>query len=260
MQLVLRNADSKIRTTFTGPDGEVATPTSPKVTIVRDSDGETIADAASATVESGGVASYTISAEDIPEVDRLTVAWSAADASAPNDVVEVVGGFLCSLEAIDPDADPSDSRRLREQAELWLEDACGVAFRPRYERETIDARGSTSLLLSRPLVSAVLSASDDGTAIDVDDLTVGEVVSQPSCFTGLVDIAYAHGYAAPPEPIKRAVIKLAQFASSGDSDRVTRFAEDDQQFWLTVGGVGGAATSIPEVNAAIEAYGFASVA
>ena len=85
-------------------------------------------------------------------------------------------------------------------------------------------------------------------------------VSQPSCFTGLVDIAYAHGYAAPPEPIKRAVIKLAQFASSGDSDRVTRFAEDDQQFWLTVGGVGGAATSIPEVNAAIEAYGFASVA
>lgn len=257
MQLVLRNADSKIRATFTGPDGEATAPTSPTVTITRDSDGEVIADAESATLVSAGVVSYTIPAADIPDVDLLHVSWSGTGASAPDDEVEVVGGFLCSLEEIDDDA--QTARRLREQAEQWLEDACGVAFRPRYKREVLSAMPPVlDLLLSRPLVRSITSITQDDVAVDLDDVTVGETVYRDAGWYGSVEVVYEHGYTTPPEPIRRAVVKLAQFASTGGDNRISRFREDDQEVWLAVPGVSGE-TGIPEVDSAIDQYRFYAV-
>lgn len=259
MQLVLRGADSKIRATFTDPDGAASIPTNPKVTITRDSDGAAIVTAASCTDETEGVVGYTISGDDIPEVDLLTASWTADDASAPDSEVEVVGGFLCSLEAINPDGTASSNRRLREQAELWIEDACGCAFRPRYKRDTVITGGTYDLLPERPFPQELFSLTIDGTDVDLADVTVDGIISRTAGFCGTVSYAYSHGFKSPPEAISRATIKLAQWAASGSSDRITRFSEDQQEFYLTVGGVGGALTSVPEVNAAIEQYRIATV-
>lgn len=252
MQLVLRGSAMNIRTTFQDADGAATAPTNPTVTIVRDSDGETIEDDSAATVEGNG-ARFTLNASDIPEVDLLRVSWSATGGTAPDQLVGVVGGFHCALEEISDDGESTDLRALREQAEDWIERSCGIAFRPAYYREQLEV-DSASVLLSRPLATEVLSATIDGDEVDV---TLGAgLATLDRC--GTLDIAYVHGYESTPEAVRRATAKLAQHISAGGDNRISRFREDDQEVWLAMPGVTGE-TGIPEVDAVIERYGIPSV-
>lgn len=249
MQLILRSSAAKIRATFTGPDGEAVVPTNPTVTITRDSDGVEIATTAAATSEGGGVVSYTLDSADAPDVDLLHASWSANDAGAPDADVGVVGGFLCSLEAIAEVIQAGGGqwsvemlRAKREQAERKLEDACGVAFRPTYARETITGR---RLSRRRPL--RVLSVDGEASVLSFD---LGGTLSSYTDGT----VAYVHGYPAPPEPISRACVKLAaHYIEGAGDDRINRFREDDQEVWLSMPGAGGE-TGIPEVDQAIRSY------
>lgn len=254
MQLALRGSAANIRIDYIDGDGAATAPTSPTVTIVRDSDGETIEDGSAATVDGNG-ARFTLNPATIAEVDLLRVGWGGTGATAPDQLVGVVGGFLCSLEAISGD----DPRSVREQAEEWIEHSCGCAFRPRYHRERLPACEG-SLLLSRPLVSEVLAATIDGEAIDLDGLTVeANGVARSEGWRGTVDIAYVHGHLECPEPISRAAATLAQhIAEGGDANRISRFREDDQEIFFTLPGPGHA-TGLPDVDTAIDVYRFPSV-
>lgn len=250
MQLVLRGSAANIRTDYIDGDGDATAPASPTVTIVRDSDGETIEDGSAATVDGDG-ARFTLDPATIAEVDLLRVGWGGVGATAPDQLVGVVGGFLCSLEAISGD----DARAVREQAEEWIEHSCGCAFRPSYRREQIRV-SSREVLPSQPLVTEILSAAIDDIEVDVD-LTDG-AVTLPYATCGLLDVAYVHGYEVTPEPIRRAVVKLAEHIAAGGDNRISRFREDSQEVWLAMPGVTGE-TGIPEVDTAISQYRFRSI-
>lgn len=265
MQLILKNSAAKIRATFTGADGEATEPTNPVVTITRNSDGEEIVTAQAATVEEDaavGVVSYTLDPDDIPTVDLLTVEWSSDDASTADTRVGVVGGFLCSLEELDAAVATTlttlELRELREEVEEKLETACNVAFRPSYARETLAGDGTNTLLLSHRRPTAILSATIDGEDVSADlTLSSGGVVVHGGHFlaTDELDIAYSHGWPVAPSPVNRAAVKLAPAFDSGGDDRVNRFREDDQEFFLTVAS-GTRSTGIPEVDRVIRDYGY----
>lgn len=267
MQSVLKGSAGKIRAVFTDSDGAAASPTAPKVTITRDSDGAAVATAAAATNEGGGVVSFTLTAGSVADVDLLHVAWSASAGSAAAAEVAVVDGFLCSLEDISLRLEanvvppPADLRALREVAERRIEDACGVAFRPSYRRERMVGDGAPSLLLSSPRPTRIISASiDGGDDIAADTQLDGGAAIYAAGWTSgaTVDIAYAHGYATPPEPISRATIALARHLVLEDPsnvfDRATSYTTEEATYSLVTPGVRGMETPIPEVNAVINAY------
>lgn len=265
MQLVQVKTPGRIRASFVGGDGESVAPSDPKVTIVRDSDGATIADDANATTD-GAAAAFALDPATIPTVDLLTATFTDESGATVEVQVAIVGGFLCSLEAIETasgESDPLVLRTMREQAERKLEDSCNVAFRPRYTRETLNGDDTSELLLSRPRPLTILSATLDGVDILSQlSLASGGTVCRSATFPAgsELDIAYAHGWPSCPDPMSRAAVKLASVLAPGSGDdRISRFREDDQEVWLTTAGVDGAATSIPEVNAAIEDYRYTVV-
>lgn len=272
MQAVLTGSDAKIRNTFTDADGAATVPTSPKVTIVRDSDGKSIETAQAATSEGSGVVSFTLDGEDIPSVDLLTATWSAGVGFAPVTEVAVVGGFMCSLEAIAEQIEagggentPASAglRALREKAEERLEHICGVAFRPSYVRETRYLVGVETLLLKRPRATEVLSVTLDGTDISEEVTLEDGCLRREDCgaMTGLLNIAYVHGWESCPDDMSVACAQLAAaYNESSSTAGISRFREDDQEFWLTVPGASGAETNLPDVNAAIQAYRYIQVA
>lgn len=282
MEQALRDTRAKIRVTLTGADGAAVAADSgwPKVTITRDSDGTAIITDAATIAETGtGAYSYTLTPAQIPDVEKLTATWSATIGTATGHSfvteVEVVGGYLCTLEAIDTAtavATTTDTLRdARRWAETVIEDACGVAFRPRYARETLDGPGGTDLLLSRRRPLALRSVTIGGTALTSTELAAiemtrgGKLYRSAGWGTGRegIDVVYEHGYKTPPARISRACVRLARsYLSEAPSDydeRATRVDTDAASYSLITAGVRGAHTSIPEVNQAINEYSVLSV-
>lgn len=267
MQTVLKGSASKIRAVFTGADGEAVAPTSPKVTIIRDSDGVEIATNDAATHDGDGVVSYALTPAEIAEVDLLHASWSATGSYAAPCDIGVVGGFLCSIEEISsvitttPAPSAKTIRGLREAAERRIEDACGVAFRPTYRRERLWGDGATGLLLAERRPSEILSAKIDGGDELSADVTIeaGQIVYEGGWPAGSqVDVSYIHGFTTPPDPISRATVALARYLVLEDPsnvfDRATSYTTEEATYSLVTPGVRGAETPIPEVNAVIDAY------
>lgn len=268
--MILRNTSATISATLSVDGTETdPSPDSATVTVIRDDGTELVAETAAADGGTG-VFTYQLSPSETAQVDVLRAAWKMTVAGQEQTLATfhpIVGGYLCPLAAISEAVvaaggsapDVEDLRRRRDEAERALEDACGVAFRPSYAREILRGDGRADLLLHRPQARTILATSFAGEALDLDELElVGDVVRRSAGWTrdAIVSIAYEHGYSSPPEPITRAAVALAAFYFENSTDRVSRFREDDQEVWLTVGGIGNAETSIPEVNQAIRAYGF----
>lgn len=277
---VLRDTQAQIRVTLTNTEGAAADATgTPTVTIVRDSTGATVVSGAGATDVTGtGVYAYTLLPSQIPEVDILEATWSATVEGQSQQFVtqvEVVGGWLCSLEDIKGSLPVSmqttTNRELseaREWAEDLLEQACGVAFRPRYGKETVDGTASADLLLSTPAALKVLSASVGGEAIatgEVSPQLTGSLYREAGWARGRenVTVAYVHGFSSPPAPVRRAAVKLARAYLIEDpsnlNERATSISTEEATYSLVTAGVRSARTSIPEVNQVIEEYGFVSI-
>lgn len=281
MQLVPRQAAGKIRTTVTDADGAATAPTTPTVTIVRDSDGTEIVSAAAATDENGGVISYTLDPSDLPTVDLLTATWQGTvggNAFTITTEVGVVGAFLCSLEEIDAavkDLRPSsilttlDLREAREVAEGFLEDRCNVALRPRYARDVHELGGGSlkALLLRKPLPRKILSATIDGEDVTSEvKLLPGGIVYRKSRWTKNVEIqiTYEHGHSTPPVDSARATSRLARHILQADvrnyDERATRIETDEAAYgFLITAGERGAPTSLPLVNEYIVANRYPTV-
>ena len=93
---------------------------------------------------------YNLTTTHTALLDTLKITWTSTLKGTLVSYVEVAGGFLFSisqaraLKPLDnvtnyPTAVLKDMRITVEQA---LEDACGVAFVPRYERETVNGDGT----------------------------------------------------------------------------------------------------------------------
>lgn len=274
MQRVLRDTGAEIEFLVTDAAGEGAQATgTPTVSLMRDSDGVTVTPS-SVTHDEDGRYTATLAPTDIPEVDVLSGFATATVDSVANQKfpvnVEVVGGYLCSLKAIAgevPDKTAAEYRAAREWAEDTLEQACGVAFRPRYRRVSLDGPGTGTLFAPDPRPTALLSASITGTdltndeidAVTIRDAGVFERVGFWAAGDGNVALTYVHGHPVPPAPVRRAAVKLAAYFLTNDPsdyfDRATSLStEDGATYSLVTPGVRGASTPIPEVNQVIEEF------
>ncbi len=247
------------------------TPDAATVTITRD-DGTVLVNAAAATEAGAGIVTYTLTPAQTALLDTLTVSWTATfggQSQAFTDVVEVVGGFLFSISearALKPldntqytIAQIINTRTLVEEA---LEDACGVAFVPRYRRETVSGDGGATVVLSRPRVTAVRSVKHDGVAI-TDLATVvpssSGIPYYPSGWTrgyGNYEVAYEHGYPYPPAGATQAALLLAKryLVQGPIDDRATSMSSEDGVINLSTPGLRGARFGLPTADAFVSAY------
>jgi hypothetical protein len=252
----------------TNPVPDLAT-----VHITRD-DGTDVVPAGTSATEAGtGVVTYTLTPVHTALLDVLTVTWTATIgglAQTFTSQVEIVGGFLFTIAearalsalantTVYPTAAIVEARTL---VEMSLEDACGVAFVPRYHREIVSGRGASTILLSRPRVRALRSVNLDGAAIT--DLAT--IVPDPSGVayypTGWTrgfrnyEVAYEHGYDYPPPMATLAALTWAKaiLVKGPIDDRTTAFTTEDGTFSMSTPGMRGNYAGIPVVDAFIQQY------
>lgn len=272
--MVLRGSATTIKALCTGADGEPLKTKAATVTIVRDSDGETVVSGASAgTTSTAGVASYTLAAQS--QLDRLKATWTC-EGNTFRTVEEIVGLRLCSLEAVSEDVTESLSNErkqvARDIAERFLEDECGVAFRPSYAHVYLDGSGSTDLYLPHPMASSVRSVTVGETELSEEELKAlklydeGVLYREEGWPSGRrnVEVIYEHGFDDPPPGARRCAALLARhFATkrlSNLEDRSSRYETAEAVYTLIQPGLRGNLTSLPEVNAFIQSWQFPEVA
>jgi hypothetical protein len=274
MQRIVQGLSATLSHTFY-VDG-IATDPSPdaaSVTITRD-DGIELVTAGVAVNAGVGVASYTLTPLHTVELDVLTVAWTATvggQSQVFTDIVEVVGGNLFTIaqaRALSPLNDTTkyptaaivDARTMVESS---LEDACGVAFVPRYDRRVFSGWGTSTLLLP-PRTRRIRSVSVAGVPLGAPAVSTmllmptGELY-YPSAFgrgVANLEIAFEHGYDYPPPRVSQAALLWCKnFLVKGPvDDRMTSIVSEDGTFALSTPGMRGAMVGIPEVDAVIQQY------
>jgi hypothetical protein len=269
---ILKDTPATATVAFYG-DGAIVDPGVVTVTISRE-DG-TVLVAAGATGGAGATArTRALPTSLTASLDVLTLTWQSANAGSLTTYVEVVGGFLFTeadaraLKPLDnattyPNADLLKARALAEAA---IEDACRVAFVPRYAREKVDGTGTVDLLLPTPRPLTVVAASIDGTAIipgDVELYRDGRLYYRQGWTEGRknVEVKWTHGYAVPPPRVGRAALLIAKrvLVDSAVSDRATSVVTDEGTQFLVTAGVRQAVFDIPEANAVVDEYGYPRV-
>jgi len=271
---LLRAVAAELR--FPGPDEDPVTfAETPTVTVTRDSTGATVFEgpAEEHAGEDDDPTYYTVelSGSDLSEVDLLSAVWSDGNSSYTT-YAEVVGGFACSLKAIEAkygedDKSTEEIAAMRMAATRAIEGACGVAFRPRYGREVRDGSGTTELFLAAPQLQRVLSASVAGEDLALDDLTadpVGAIVSASSWPTGRLNVrvTYVHGYTdfSPAAlPVRDLAAYLLTESPTDWNERATAVSNEFGNYTLVVPGMRGASFPLPAVNAFVEDNHFVSV-
>jgi hypothetical protein len=284
MERVVVNRSFTLYKTFY--EGAVATdPDSPPTVIIRRDDGTVMAAGAVANEVPAGQWSVTVEASENDQLDYLTVDWAAIVNGEPQehiDYVEVAGGTLFTipearaLKPLDNTTTYSTASlvAMRNTVEDALEHKCGVAFVPRYTRETLTGLGNYGLLPTWPKLRAVRSASAtyNGTtttlsASDLLGLTWG-------AYAGLYgyswtsgypwSIGYEHGYDRPPEEIKRAALILTKIWLGAQNrpvdDRAITFnTSEGGTYSLAVPGRNGSHFGHPDVDAAVDRYSFSAM-
>jgi hypothetical protein len=242
-------------------------PASATITVTRD-DGTVLASGVSATRTGVGTFSYPLTQTTL--LDTLTVDWTSSLGTVST-LVEVVGGFLFSiaqaraLKPLDATGTYTTAKLLeaRTMVETALEDACGVAFVPRYARGLFSGSGRSTLLLP-PRTRTVRSVGLDGAAVaqtGLDTMLVlptGELYYPSWWGQGFAnyEIAYEHGYDYPPPRVSQAALLWCKnFLVKGPiDDRTTSVVSEDGTFALSTPGMRGAMVGIPEVDAVIQQY------
>lgn len=242
----------------------------PKVTVVRDNGTALVTEEAAAGTK--GEYGFVLTPEQTESLDILTATWKVkldGDTQTFTTRHEIVGDYLTSLKAIRDSLPKTVSATdaglilARTQAEGWLEDECGVAFRPRYTRELIDGSGVGQLLLGHPRLIALREVSIGEELADLEDFKgypSGVIWTAGAWPSGAqnVSVAYEHGFPRPPAQVSRAATRLARhFIVENPSDydeRASSMSTDEAHYTFITPGMRGAITSIPEVNVVIEAF------
>jgi hypothetical protein len=267
---ILQGVSTTIRFPAFGDDEvELSEPT---VTVTRESDGSKIleeAEAEEGKAAEDEIAYWTVKVPAVSEPDRLTAEWTD-DSSTYTQEVEVVGGFVCSVAAIkkklgeQPVAAEVEAKR--EIATKDIESACGVAFRPRYERELVSGRGTKRLILNRREVTKVLSVKVGDSVWGPEEISgltidpIGILVADSPWTQGSlnVEVGYVYGYqdfASAVEPVRDYAAYLLTPAPSDWQGRATSVTNEyGSSFALVTPGVRGASFPLPSVNAFVERF------
>lgn len=268
---ILINTPATISATFYDGGESAVDPGTVTVTILR-ADGTALV--TNAATSGGGAAARTYDLAAQTSLDNLTAVWTGSVGGRKVTTYhEIVGGFYASLAEIRAlDALSNTSKyptakleAARMQAEDRFEDATGVAWVPRYYRETLVGDNTTTLLLTWPKPRTVTAVSIDGTA--ASDLTLFSLyptgvierksdVRWPvgSTSTGNVVVAYTHGYDQPSEDIRQAFLTYVRYlvldTTSRIPDRASSYSTDFGTFQLVTAGFK-RPTGLPEVDAVL---------
>lgn len=285
MDRLLRNAKGTIRLELRDENGDLQDPDGNAALVrVYDSAGAEMAGSPfTATRASQGIYDAALPAANaiMATLDTYDAVWSvtiATQATSFRTSFEVIGKFIFSLaelRAFDPDLASTTKfpfeklSAAREVAEETIEKLCGVAFRPRGRRATLDGSGSATLLLPDLYPTKLVSASIDAgsgavvmSAADLADVVVYSWGALARKTRGIwtegarnVTVFYEYGLADPPEPVRRAAMMLARAAliPGAAPDRATGVSSEAGDFRLTTANREGP-TGIPEVDAVIEQY------
>ena len=239
-------------------------------------DGTVLVAAGTATAGSGTAPrTFNLTAAQNVSLDFLRLDWVSATLGTITTYVEIVGGFLTTipaLRALKPLDNPAvyltaDLIDARTAAETALEDACGVAFVPRYFRERLDGSGGQDVLLDHVRPLTVTAATVDGSVVDASELELyrdGRVYRPGGWSRGRrnVELKGTAGYAFPPPRVGLAVQKLVKqiLIQNPISDRAVSFQTDDGvvQYFLNEG-VRGLCFSIPEAQVCVNEYAVSRV-
>jgi len=248
----------------------------PKITVVRDNG--SILVTKGETTGTGGEYTYVLTPTQTASLDLLTATWEAKISGVVQSFTthhEIVGNYMVSTAAIKASL-PSGVTKTEEQivearnlAEGWLEEACSVAFRPRYARETLDGSGTQRLLLSNPQLITIREAEVGDTVVALESLKgypEGVAWGEELWTEGAanVSIAYEHGFLVTPAMVSRAALRLARHFLVEDpsnyDERASSMSTDEAHYTFITPGMSGAMTSIPEVNVVIQHFRYASIA
>lgn len=282
MDRIPKGRSTDISIAFTDLAGAPADPApdSCQVTVVDDA-GATIV-AATAADDAGATApgtfTHTLTPANTAQLNVLTARWTATvagQAETRETQIEVVGGEYFTI---------ADARRLktlenterfpaadilfaRDVAADALENACGVAFLPRFRRQTLSGDDSTTIRLDRRRVRALRQITVDGVALTAGELALVIPTASRTLYRAAgwangvenITVAYEHGFSYPPARVARAVLLLAKrFLIDGPvSDRTIRQSDPSgASEWFVTAGVRGAIFDVPEANAVVRDYGY----
>jgi hypothetical protein len=279
MDRVLRNASAVLTVTLS-VDGAPADPSPDSATVVLVNTVGTELYNGLASDDGTGVFSLPLTPAMTASLDTLTAVWTmvyGSETQILTTTAEIVGGFLFTVaeaRALSPldnttNFSTADIIATRTAVEQAIEQAAGVAFAPRYALESYSGDGSWSLMLRRPLPSAVRSVTIGGAAVAAGTLTglalstSGELYSTALAWTygrSNILIGYEHGFGEAPHEIKRAALLLAKMwlteRRSPIDDRAITFnaGADGGTYSLAVPGRNGSHFGHPDVDAAIDRY------
>lgn len=275
MDRILRNTTATISATFSVDGAGVdPVPDTATVEIFRDDGTVLVAQTLAANVVGQpGRFAFPLTTDHTALLDTLTARW-VSSLGIVDTTVEIAGGFhftIAQARAMAPLSNTTVYPTARVQAmrttvEQAIEDACEVAFVPRYARETFD--GGTGTIVLRPMVTAVRAATVEGTALTAGEL--GELartasgIYSPSGWTlgyGNVEIIYEHGYSVTPARVSQAALRLAKtwLVEGPIDDRATGMATPDGgSYQLVTPGLRGSYFGLPEVDAVVRQYGLRS--
>lgn len=208
-------------------DGAAVDPGTVTLGITR-ADGTTLLAAGTGTSGTGSnPRTYSLNTTQTALLDRFTVTWTSTSKGTLVSYVEVVGGFLFSLSELSAEVTGStatytaaEKAAARLYAETQLEQACGVAFVPRYELETLSGSGTSTLVLKWPRVRAVRSVVWTYNGVETA-LTSGDLSLLMRSSSGFVSgyswtagydwrIGYEHGHDFPSPGASEAALVLAK--------------------------------------------------
>jgi len=257
-------------------DGEVADPGTVTVTVT-DSDGTALATDAATSGSGTSARTYSLTAANNQSVDLLTATWKVSGTTVGVTKIAAVGAVYASVSAIrarepriaDVSAYPTAAvTAARARVETMFEDACGVAFVPRFEVERFIGSGRTTKTLAWPRLRELRWGrvyDSDGTTYTA--LTAAELAAIPANTAGiaervdgnvwpagrLIEVGYAHGYDALPADglphVARCVsVDLNQPASAIPDRAVSFQPAEGGNVILATPGVRDWVTGIPSVD------------
>lgn len=217
--------------TITGPiftdADETATDTtgSPTVAAVSRVTGATLTAPAVTTLTAAGAYSCELTpTAHTGDLDIIDLTWTGTVASKTRtymQTVEVVGAFYVSLPelrtvSVLSTRDAAQLRKFRMEAEDLIEPARGTAYVHRCAVESYDVQLTGLVRLRHRHPVRLLALRIDGEAQDVADFTFDAVTrtlvpvsGRFTCKT-VVEVAYVHGYASPPQLLREAVTEYVR--------------------------------------------------
>jgi hypothetical protein len=286
-----RNRAGTVTFTVRNEDGAAAAPTGNVSVTVLDATGTSIATATASAGTGTGVFTYALPSAVRTTLGLFTVrfTYTLSGVSETVDVpVEVVGALLFDVAELRdryPDVSnttrytSADIRAARDEAAERIEEAAQVAFATRRTLQVLSGDDTTRLMLPHVMISGIYSVSvytdttagadvlDD--AFDATEIADVEIDADAGVLKRVdgdvwpaghqnILVDYEHGYESPPEPVRRAAMKLSLEAlvpSALPSRAMSQTTDLGEVRYMMANPEAGRPTGDPEVDAAIYQFG-----